>query len=112
MRFSVDEISKMGYDCFISTEHNIIISKDGFVSQRPLDNSLKLMASTKIETPNGVIEIDGISLSELVNLLIESHNMQKDINDGVYDNLTPMSKKEVKEYINKIIKNEKLGRNS
>lgn len=87
MLFNVDEILKRGYDCFIS-ENTIFIIKDGFTTQTPLDNTLKLMEVNIIETPSGSVEIRGLNSKEITMLLIDNHKVKKDIGDGVYDNIT------------------------
>ena len=94
----IDMLINKGYDAFISLG-NIVVTKDGFTAQTPLDNALALMKPNTIETTKGTIKMKGFDLLVVVDLIIGHHKSSKDIKDGVYDDMEPISREVLKEQL-------------
>lgn len=84
----IDGLMKHGYDIFINN-NEIIILHDGYVKTTPLDNTLNLMND----------ETFPMTVDDIIELLIDQHKTKKDISDGKYDDLQPMTSKELHEYL-------------
>lgn len=84
-----DKIIERGYDAWV-TEEVLVISKNGFIKEFPIDNTLDLNSG-----------IFPSSLDMIARLCIDKHKTAKDIKDGKYDNFVGMSTKEM---FNKIFK--------
>ena len=82
----MEEILIRGYDCYIDKEHNLVLLKDGFVTLSPVDNIIKLREPQWVETKEGEsMQVPGVPLIDVVELLIGFHKTKKDIEDGLYD---------------------------
>lgn len=92
----VDILSEHGYDMLVN--NNIItLLKDGYVKTVPLDNTMKLMEDETFPVP----------INDIALLLMSNHKTSKEIDNGEYDNLEPMSKEEVRNKLSEFFKNEK-----
>lgn len=89
----INILSKYGYDMLVN--NNVItLLKDGYVKTIPLDNTIKLMEDKFFPIP----------INDVALLLISNHKTSKEIDDGKYDNLKPMSKQEIHDKLSQIIK--------
>ena len=89
----INILSKYGYDMLV--KNNIItLLKDGYVKTIPLDNTIKLMEDDFFPIP----------INDVALLLMSNHKTSKEIYDGKYDDLKPMSKQEINDILYEILK--------
>ena len=90
----IDILSKYRYDMLV--KNNIItILKDGYIKTIPLDNTIKLMEDKFFPIP----------INDVALLLMSNHKTSKEIDDGKYDDLKPMSKQEIHDKLSQFINN-------
>jgi hypothetical protein len=90
----INILSEYGYDMLVN-DNVITLLKHGYVKTIPLDNTIKLMEDNFFPMP----------INDVALLLMSNHKTSKEIDDGVYDNLKPMSKKEIHDKLSQMIKN-------
>lgn len=92
----IDILSEYGYDMLVK-DNIITLLKDGYVKTIPLDNTLKLLKD----------EFFPIPINDVALLLMSNHKTSKEIYDGKYDGLKPMSKQEIHDKLHEFIKKKK-----
>lgn len=90
----INILSKYGYDMLVK-DNTITLLKDGYVKTIPLDNTIKLMEDDFFPIP----------INDVALLLMSNHKTSKEIYDGKYDDLKPMSKQEINDILYEILKN-------
>lgn len=75
----INGLNKLGYDCFINN-NTIKLSRDGFTKTMPLNNTIKLLYD----------KLAPMKINELIQYLVSTHMMAKDIKDGKFDNAEPI----------------------
>ncbi len=92
----INILSEYGYDMLV--KNNIItILKDDYVKTTTLYNVLTLIN----ENTAGMV----MPLKYVAELLMTNHKINKEIDEGKYDNLKPMSKQEFRDKLSEILKN-------
>jgi hypothetical protein len=86
----IEGLNNYCYDAFKNNDV-IIILQDGFIKTIPLINIYRMLHDRLMP----------MTINEVVNLLIVQHKESKNIKEGKYDNLEPMSK----DKFNKILSN-------
>jgi hypothetical protein len=72
----IEEINKRGYDSFINNDE-VVVLKDGFVTQTPILNIINLITPKEIEFDGKKTLLPGISTSDIVALILENHKIKK-----------------------------------
>ena len=93
----INEVQKHGYDIFIK-ENVITILYEGYVKTTPLDNILNLMNGKLMPLP----------IKDVALLLISQHKTKKELEEGKYDNLPPLTEVESREKFLSMIKPKNL----
>ena len=89
---------KHGYDVLINLGNNTLtMLNDGWAKTVPLNNVLNML--------NGCWPLCvQIPIKDIASMLMSNHKISKEINEGKYDNSTPMTKEDLAKIINDNLK--------